>query len=46
LVGWGVPLLHYKKVGGGARLRGAGEQPTFEWSLVPSGNGLGVVGVF
>lgn len=47
LVGYGVPLLHYRKVGGGSRARDAGYQPgELKLSLVPAPGGVGVLGVF
>jgi membrane-associated phospholipid phosphatase len=41
LVGWGVPLLHYRTRGSAARTLGA-----TELRLVPSAGGLGVLGSF
>lgn len=47
LVGFGLPLLHYRKLGGGDRLRtesARGYAPTL--NLVPSPGGIGVAGTF
>lgn len=44
LVGYGVPLLHYRKLGGGARLRSSTGQ--LQINLVPSPGGIGIAGVF
>lgn len=45
LVGYGVPLLHYRKLGGGSRLRSSSSfEPTI--NIVPSPGGIGVVGTF
>lgn len=46
LVGFGVPLLHYRHFGGGDRLRSdsARYRPTL--NLVPSPGGIGVAGTF
>jgi membrane-associated phospholipid phosphatase len=46
LVGFGVPLLHYRRLGGGPRLRAdrARYEPTI--NLVPAPGGIGVAGTF
>lgn len=46
LVGFGVPLLHYRKLGGGYRLKeeSARYEPTL--NLVPTPGGIGVAGTF
>jgi membrane-associated phospholipid phosphatase len=47
LVGYGVPLFHYRKLGGSSRLRGESTpryQPTL--NLVPSPGGIGLAGTF
>jgi hypothetical protein len=47
LVGFGVPLFHYRKLGGGSRLRprdSARYEPTL--NLVPSPGGIGLAGTF
>jgi membrane-associated phospholipid phosphatase len=46
LVGWGVPLLHYRKLGGENRTREQSALPKLELSLVPAPGGVGVLGVF
>lgn len=47
LVGYAVPLLHYKKIGGAARLREpVSSVPRLQLSLVPAPGGFGLVGVF
>lgn len=46
LVGYGVPLLHYRKLGGESRAREQSALPRLELSLVPAPGGLGVLGVF
>jgi membrane-associated phospholipid phosphatase len=47
LVGYGVPLLHYRKLGGDSRTRDSGSQPSkLRLSLVPAPGGVGVVGIF
>ena len=46
LVGFGVPLLHYRRIGGGPRLRtdSARYEPTL--NLVPAPGGVGLAGTF
>lgn len=44
VVGWGVPLLHYRAASGPAR--SAGRAPSLQMRLVPSPNGIGVAGIF
>jgi membrane-associated phospholipid phosphatase len=46
LVGYGVPLLHYRKLGGQSRTREQSSVPELEISVVPSPGGVGVLGVF
>ena len=46
LVGYGVPLLHYRKLGGESRAREQSALPKLELTLVPAPGGLGVLGVF
>ncbi len=46
LVGYGVPLLHYRKLGGGPRLKTETGRYQIEVKLVPSPGGLGVMGTF
>jgi membrane-associated phospholipid phosphatase len=43
LVGWGVPLLHYRV---GAAPKTASQAPALQLTLVPSPNGIGVAGIF
>lgn len=45
LVGYGVPLLHYSKLGGGGTEHSAA-QTQLELQLVPSPGGVGLAGVF
>ncbi len=44
LIGYGVPLLHYQRFGGGKTKPAATSQ--LQVNLVPSPNGLGLAGVF
>jgi hypothetical protein len=44
LVGWGVPLLHYRV--GAATPKTASQAPALQMTLVPSPNGIGVAGIF
>jgi hypothetical protein len=46
LVGYGVPLLHYRKLGGASRDREQSASPKLQLTLVPAPNGVGVLGVF
>lgn len=46
LVGFGVPLLHYRRIGGGARLRSESGRYEPTLNLVPAPGGLGVAGTF
>lgn len=46
LVGYAVPLIHYRGFGGAARERRSSQRPKLQLSLVPQANGLGVLGVF
>jgi hypothetical protein len=43
LVGWGVPLLHYRTSNG---KKSASATPSLQMTLVPSPNGIGVAGMF
>jgi hypothetical protein len=47
LVGYSVPLLHYRKLGGGSRLHGSAPatQP-MQLRLIPSAGGIGLLGIF
>jgi membrane-associated phospholipid phosphatase len=46
LVGFGVPLLHYRRFGGGDRLRADSARYSPTLNLVPSPGGIGVAGTF
>lgn len=46
LVGYGVPLLHYRSFGGTSRARSASAVPDLEIRLVPSPGGIGLMGAF
>jgi membrane-associated phospholipid phosphatase len=46
LVGYGVPLIHYRNFGGGSRERPKTSATKLQLSLVPHAGGLGVLGVF
>jgi membrane-associated phospholipid phosphatase len=47
LVGYGVPLLHYRLgSGSGATRQGKAPAPALQMTLVPSPNGIGVAGIF
>jgi membrane-associated phospholipid phosphatase len=46
LAGYGVPLLHYRKLGGGARTREQANVNRVRLSLAPAPGGVGVVGIF
>ncbi len=46
LVGFGVPLFHYRTLGGGDRLRPPQTAFSPTVNLVPSPNGIGVAGTF
>lgn len=46
LVGYSVPLLHYRKVVGSSGRAGVTRPTQFRLNLVPSPGGLGVMGIF
>lgn len=47
LVGYGVPLFHYRKLGGASRLRdSATASPHLQLRLIPSPGGVGLLGIF
>jgi hypothetical protein len=46
LVGYSVPLLHYRKVVGSSGLAGATPATQLKLNLVPSPGGIGLLGVF
>jgi membrane-associated phospholipid phosphatase len=46
LVGFGVPLLHYRHIGGGDRLRPGSARYAPTVNLVPSPGGIGLSGTF
>lgn len=46
LVGYGVPLLHYRTGGAKKTAHGFEQPPALQMTLVPSPNGIGVAGIF
>jgi membrane-associated phospholipid phosphatase len=46
LVGYGVPLLHYRLGNPSTTRQGAAQPPGLQMTLVPSPNGIGVAGTF
>ena len=46
LVGWGVPLLHYRTASKSTASQGVTRPPALQMTLVPSPNGIGVAGTF
>ena len=47
LVGYSVPLLHYRKLGGGSRMQArASDVQRLQLHLVPSPGGVGLLGIF
>jgi len=45
LVGYAVPLLHYRRIGGSSRTATSSSRP-LQLHLIPSAGGIGLLGVF